>query len=260
MSRFDAFVKYAKFGMGTIVTVAIVAGVGIGVKTALDIKASLEEQPHKASDVVRTEESVEEHDEVIIQENVLTPVYVDYGAVIMGAAEQQSDLRIMTRPIQIADTISKPGIFNWSTLFGQTQVVVYHADVDYYVDLSGLGSDDIVVNEREHTIRITVPYPEFEVHPDFDEYEFFDPSNGLLRFGELTLTPEMHTELESNAMEKLEEYVEADQESMETAEEYARLAIENLFQVAITAQTIENLETADENTVFVYYDVIVSFG
>jgi hypothetical protein len=122
-----------------------------------------------------------------------------------------------------------------------------------------LDDSDINVDERAHIIRITIPYPEYEINPVFDEYEFFDPSNGLLRFGALTLTPEMHTVIESEAMDKLADYVEADEDSWETAEEYARLAVEDLFQVAINARETAIIEEEGGNAQFVYYDVVVMF-
>lgn len=241
-------------------TVFVVIFAGTLIFTIYTLRNNTGEKSHTVSEVIEVNDSPADHDTAIVQDNVPYPVYVDYGDVILGAAERESDLRIMTRPVQIADVISKDGLFNWTEVFGQSQVVVYHAEVDYFVDLSGLDDSDINVDEREHVIRITIPYPEYEIRPIFDEYEFFDPSNGLLRFGSLTLTPEMHTEIESDAMDKLADYVEDDEESWETAEEYARLAVEDLFQVAINAQETATIEAEGSNAQFVYYDVVVMFG
>ena len=217
---------------------------------------------HLASDVTQISqnvEEVEEHDAVITQENVPYPVYVDYGEVILGTASQECNLIIMTRPVQVTDNISKDGLFGLREVFGQTQMVVYHGEAEYSVDLSELNQEDYVINEREHTIRITVPYPTFRVIPNVEDYEFSDPSNGVLRFGALQLTPEAQAELEANAISKMYESVDADAETWTIAEDYARLSIENLFQTSIDAQTNINLRNADDNAQFVYYDVIVDF-
>lgn len=262
MDKFEKGYRIAKLSIVLVIGIAFVGSVlyfGNKIISKMDEYNSVS---HIASEVTKFSEDVadvEEHDAVITQENVPYPVYVDYGEVILGTASQECDLRIMTRSVQVSDEISKDGLFGWDVVFGQTQGVVYHANVDYFVDLGELDIDDILVNEREHTIRITVPYPTHEVNLVPEEYEFFDSSNGLLRFGEMQITPEIQTQLESNARTRIEANISEDDASWTIVEDYARLSIENLFQTSVNAQTNENLEASEDNAQFVYYDVIVEF-
>ena len=257
MDLFERVYKVARLTVGLVV----VAGVCGTVVYGIDAWKNKSDNgiPHTASEVVEVITDVEDHDMEMVQEELPYSVYVDYEEVILGKASQECDLRVMTMAIQVSDEISKPGLFGWETIFGQSQGVVYHADVDYYVDLSELDADDYVKNDENHTITITVPYPTYEIHPDVDEYEFFSPSNGVLRFGEFQITPELQTEIESEAMDKLDEEVQDDEASWAIVENYARLSIENMFQSCIDAQTYENM-AADANAQFVYYDIVVEFA
>lgn len=259
MDKFEKGYRIAKLAV-TLVLGVTVAGsvVYLGNKLMNELNED-DRVPHIASEIAKVSQDVEEHDAVVTQENVPYPVYVDYGEVILGTASQECDLRIMTRPVQVSDEISKEGLFGWSEVFGQTQGVIYHANVDYFVDLGELDLNDIVVNDRDHTIRITVPYPTHEVNLVPDEYEFFDSANGILRFGEMQITPEIQTQLETNARTRMEENISEDDASWVIVENYARLSIENLFQTSVNAQTNENLAASDDNAQFVYYDVIVDF-
>lgn len=259
MGKFEKGYRIAKLAVFLIVAV-IVAGSSIYlVKTISSKFDDNNSVPHIASDIAKISQNNEEHDAVVTQENVPYVVNVDYEEVILGTASQECDLRIMTMPIQVSDEISKNGLFGWDLVFGQTQGVVYHANVDFFVDLGELDVNDISINEREHTIRITVPYPTHEVTLLPDEYEFFDSANGLLRFGEMQITPEIQTQLESNARTRIEDNISEDEATWTIAEDYARLSIENMFQTSINAQTNENLESSEGNAQFVYYDVIVDF-
>ena len=260
MGKFEKGYRIAKLAVFLIVAL-IVAGSSIylvkTISSKLDDNNSV---PHIASDIAKISQNSEEHDAVVTQENVPYPVYVDYGEVILGTASQKCDLRIMTMSVQYADELSKDGLWGLSEVFGQTQGVVYHANVDYYVDLGELDTSDILVNESDHTIMITVPYPTYEVNLLPDEYRFFDSANGVLRFGDMEITPEMQTQIESDARSNIEEMIDEDDASWAFAEDYARLSIENLFQTSINARTNETLaHSADDNAQFVYYDVVVEF-
>lgn len=257
MDKFEKGYRVARLVVSVFIGLAISCALVYAANTLL---GKVNKNPHNAEDVIETEYKTNGHDVAFNQNNVLYPVYVDYGEVILGTASQECNLRIMTRPVQVSDVITKEGLFGWDVVFGQTQGVVYHANVDYFVDLSDLDIDDILVNEREHTIIITVPYPTPEVNLIPEEYEFFDSANGLLRFGELQITPEVQTQLEANARARIEESINDDDASWTIVEDYARLSIENLFQTSIIAQTNENMEAAeDDNAQFVYYDVVVEF-
>lgn len=257
MDKFDRIYKVVRL----VVSSAVMAGVCGTVIYCINTWKSDSDDgiPHTASEVIETITNVEDHDLEIVQENVPHPVYVDYGDVILGEAYQDCDLKIMSMPVQVSDELFKPGLFGLETVFGQSQGVVYHAEAEFYVDLSELDVDDYYVNDEDHTITITVPYPTQRIIPVIEEYEFFSSSNGILRFGEFEITPESQAEIESNAIDMIDERVRDDEEIWGIVEEYAKLSLEDTFQTSIDAVTYANIEKADDNAQFVYYDVIIEF-
>jgi len=170
-------------------------------------------------------------------------VSVDFGSVLKEEAKQEKSLTVMTQDLSVSENTSKEGLFGWS-VFRQTQAAVFHGESRYEVDLAQLSDDSFTVDEENHVITITVPYPTLSVEYLPEESEFFDTANGLLTFGEMKLSLEEANELAVLAKEKLQTSAESDTEMWEMAEKYAKMSVRDIYQPVVNAAVNAAVEEA----------------
>lgn len=221
-----------------------------------------ESEPHTAEEVVTVETVVPIDDEghgtiIMEQQQVPYPVTVDFDPVIQGEAYQQKILTIMTQKASAPAIAKKDGL--WSIpVFKQTKAIIFHGEGTYSVDLSLLSADDFEIDDDEKIITIKIPKPVLSVKLLPDETEFFDSSNGMLRFGEMQITPEYMTQLESQGIERITETLMEDTIIQETANKFAKLSVKEIYEPIIKAQIDEAVENAnDEFAIPVYYTINV---
>ncbi len=136
--------------------------------------------------------------------------------------------------------------------------MLFHGIATYSVDLAQIKESDIVVDSDAHIIEIHIPEPVLAVEYLPEQTEFLNTSNGILRFGEMEITPEMMTELETVAKQKLKEAITADTSSMETAKKYAALSVKEIFEPVLKKQIDDALNAAnDEFAIPPYYSISV---
>ena len=110
-------------------------------------------------------------------------------------------------------------------------------------------------------MQIHIPEPVLSVEYLPEETEFLNTSNGILRFGEMQLTPEMMTELEALAKKELRKSIEEDSDSMETARKFAALSVKEIFEPVLKKQIDAALEEAnDQFAIPPYYTIQVLVG
>lgn len=202
--------------------------------------------PYTSDYKISKQESDDGKSEKIKQEKVPYTVQVDFGDTLMEEAQKENKLQIMTRETTTPYTAKKEGLFSWP-VFKQTKVMVFHGKGTYTVDLSQITSEDISVNNNTETITIRIPEPVCTVDYLPEETEFFDTSNGLLRFGEMQLTPEIQNEMEKKGKALLEEKFASDTESTALAEKYAAMAVKEDYQKVVNAAVKAAVSEANDD-------------
>ena len=143
-------------------------------------------------------------------------------------------------------------------VFKQTKAIIFHGEGTYFVDLSSLSSNDFVIDNDKRTITIYIPKPELSVKLLPDETEFFDSSNGTLRFGEMEITPETMTTLETQGIERITETLKSDAIAWETAEKFAKMSVKEIYEPLVVAQVDAAVKNAaDEYAIPAYYTIFV---
>lgn len=212
---------------------------------------------HSLEDVLTVDTRGDIADAVIVQEKVPYTVSVNFEDVFLSETQRQQKLQIMTQKVSASYTTTKSGLFNWG-IFSQTKAMVFHGVGTYTVDLAAIGTEAFVVDDENQKITIHIPAPELSVEILPEKTEFFDTSNGLLRFGEMQLTPEAMAEIEVLGKEKLTAELVRDNESAESARRFAKLSVQEIFQPIVTAQITASVKAAnDKYAVPVYYTVEV---
>ena len=220
--------------------------------------------PHTAEEVVDVETIVPFDEEgngsiAMSQQKVPYVVEVDFTPVLLNESQLEKKLVIMTQKASASVVAKKPGL--WSIpAFKQTQAIIFHGEGTFFVDLSSLSGDDFAIDNEQRTIRITIPRPQLSVTLLPEDTEFFEPSNGVLRFGEMELTPEAMTTLQTEGIAKISETLNADTSTWETAGRYAKLSVKEIYEPLVAAQVDAAVRNADdEYAIPAYYTIDVEF-
>ncbi len=223
----------------------------------------LDTEPYSADEVVEVE-IVEPIDDSgsgaaeIVQQKVPYVVHVDFQPVLLGEAKLEKKLLILTQKATALQIAKKDGLFS-IPVFKQTKGIIFHGEGSYYVDLSSLSSDDFEIDDDKRIITIMIPRPQLSVKLLTEETEFLDSSNGMLRFGEMEITPEMMTTLETQGIERITEILESDTSAWDTAVRYAKLSVKELYEPLVIAQVDEAVKNAaDEYAIPAYYTISVN--
>ena len=218
--------------------------------------------PYTADDVVDVE-TLEAFDETgtgsieIAQQMVPYVVDVDFSPVLLKEAQLEKKLIIMTQKATASEIATKAGLFSLP-VFKQTKAIIFHGEGTYFVDLSTMSSDDFVIDNDEKTIHIYISKPELSVKLLPDETEFFDSSNGTLRFGQMEITPEIMTTLESQGIQSITKTLESDSSTWETARKFAILSVKEIYEPLIVAQVDAAVQNAADNyAIPAYYTITV---
>lgn len=209
-----------------------VVGMLVGVILTLVLSNGIlfREKSHRSAEAIRTGSSDMEMD----NPNSPFPVTVDFSQVVQSQAQRQKLLTVYSQKAAVPYEVTKEGLFNWD-IFKQTKMMVLHGTGTYQTDLSQISSDKIIVNDADKKIEIHLAAPELSIEYLPEETEFYDTKNGLLRFGEMELTPEMQTEIEKVSKEKIKEAIESDDSNLENAKHFAELSVEEILQPAVNA-------------------------
>ena len=268
--------KTAKKIISTVLVLLLIAGAFlVGNRLNLDVFSLLglsshshtaetlpDTEPHTAEEVTSVETIVPFDEEgngsiEITQQKVPYVVDVDFTPVIMGESQLEKKLIIMTQKASASEIAVKQGL--WSIpVFKQTKAIIFHGEGTYFVDLSSLSKDDFVIDNEKRTLLIKIPKPQFTVKLLPEETEFFDSSNGMLRFGEMEITPETLTTLETEGIGRITETLDKDAATWETAERFAKLAVKEIYEPLVTAQVDAAVQKAeDEFAIPAYYTITV---
>ena len=180
--------------------------------------------------------SVEGYDLTLDNNGILGYTAVDFADVIVGSSTRQSLLIVDEQELSAPTVVTQAGLFKLG-IFSKNQSVIYNGTAQYTVDISKITSDKIEVDAANHTITITVPYPELHA-------VIFNPANtvigdtekGLLAFGDIKMTLDQSKTVEAEAVEKLTEKAN-DEKCLAKAVEYGRYVLRDFYETAIEAIT-----------------------
>lgn len=250
------------FIAGDFLDLNVASILGLSRKSAKTEHAPVSE-PYTADEVVEVEVITPIDDSgsgtiEIVQQQVPYVVHVEFRPVLLGEAQLEKKLLIMTQKATAPQTAKKDGL--WSIpVFKQTKVIIFHGEGNYTVDLSSLSSRDFEIDDDNRNITINIPKPQLSVKLLPQETEFFDSSNGMLRFGDMEITPELMTTLESQGIERITEILESDTNAWDTAIRFAKLSVKEIYEPVIKAQIDEAVKRAeDEYAIPAYYTITVN--
>lgn len=84
--------------------------------------------------------------------------------------------------------------------------IKYFAVCSYMIDLSKISTNDISINNTNKIISITIPNPQiYLIDFDYDKTKYEESINGLLRFGNISISPEDSIRIERDVKIKLKE-------------------------------------------------------
>ena len=194
------------------------------------------------------------------QKEVPYTVNVDFGHVLLDEAQREKKLIIYSQKTAVPVQAKKEGLFSLP-VFAQNKSILFHGVGTYSVDLAEISESDLFFDQSGQILQIHIPEPVLSVEYLPEETEFLNTSNGILRFGEMQLTPEMMAELESLAKKELQKSIEEDPDSRETARKFAALSVKEIFEPVLKKQIDAALEEAnDQFAIPPYYTIQVLVG
>lgn len=119
--------------------------------------------------------------------------------------------KLITLEVELSQTIKVDKSFGSSELFSKYQYIKFFADCSYYVDISKITTDDIVIDNTNNKLTLVVPNPEiYLININKDKTSFSEAVNGLFRFGEVNLSFDEIKSLEENVYKSFENIISSD--------------------------------------------------
>ena len=238
---------------------SLLLGLFIGLFIPWAASFAVSGNPYKLFDVMFVK-NVDDNTRSFIQQNVPYTVNVDFGEVLLDQAQREKKLIIYKQNAAVPLQAEKEGLFGWD-IYSQAKSMLFHGVGTYSVDLAEIKDSDIIVDSEAQVIEIHIPEPVLFVEYLPEETEFLNTTNGILRFGEMEITPEMMTELETVVKQRLRENIESDASSIDTARRFAALSVKEIFEPVLRKQ-IESAVRAENNEFAVapYYSIHVVVG
>lgn len=160
---------------------------------------------------------------------------IDFVQTILGQAEIKKELIVYTQDLTTEYTITKEGLFSWS-IFKKSQRVDFAGKATYSIDLSRLREEYITVDDDKRTITLNISSSEMKLNVTYlpDQTKFYDIDRGsFLAFGDIKMTPEEKNQIDTLALEELEDAVESNSEILRKAESSAEQSLREIFQPII---------------------------
>lgn len=166
---------------------------------------------------------------------------VDFSDPILEQFSKDSKLVVSSAEESIELNLKQTGAFDVGVL-NKTQKIKYRGTGRFYIEMSELTSDNIVVDEENKTVTILVPHSKLlPIEIDPDKFESEDAKKGLLAFGDIKFTAKEYNDLQVEVKTKLEKGINIKENRIKADEN----AIEEIIR--IYEPIVKNLD--DEYTV-----------
>lgn len=152
---------------------------------------------------------------------------IDFQQAILGETREKSELIVLEQDVDVSTEISHT-LANIS-IFSKSQTLISYGTGIYTIDLSGIGSDDIVLDEIAKVVSVTIPHATLGyVNFDVSKTESGETRRAIFGFGQIKLTTEQMTLLESTIEETMREKLGAP-EALAAADERALILVRELL-------------------------------
>ena len=139
--------------------------------------------------------------------HVNTKTVVNFKEPIIEQFKEESQLVVSSVDAVIELELKQSGVLDIA-LLNKTQKIKYRGTGRFYVDMSTLSEENIIVDEENKTITIEIPHTQLiPVEIDPDRFESEDAKKGLLAFGDLKFTPVEYNNLQTECKGKLEKKI-----------------------------------------------------
>lgn len=147
---------------------------------------------------------------------------------------------LITLEIDMTEKITLDDSWGNLEIFKKVQSINYAGTGTYVVDLSTLKSENITIDNKNKKITVKAGSPTIKsVTIKEEKTEFQTPENGLLRFGEIKLTPEENQMLLRNVKDKMLKKM-GESEFLSKAKNSSKDTLKNLIQTIIQSETKNN--------------------
>lgn len=254
-----------KFLLISIVVVIVAYGVhfydSLNILSPADSRPELpaDDKSYTSDEVVTVEPTPDP--EVVYIDNSKEPYKVELHLDDMkfNNAEREKMLEIYKQQVSVSYTLSKDGILKYlPSVFGQTKSMIFHGECIYSVDLSEVNENSFEVDNDADIITIHIPEPTMEVNYLPEKTEFFNASNGLLRFGDMKISAEDMNTIASTAMQQLKDEADSRTNDYETAKKFACLSVKEIYEPLI--RKLEDAIVKEKNDIYaipINYDIRV---
>lgn len=154
--------------------------------------------------------------------------------------EIQQKQELITLEIQMTERVTLNDSWGSFEIFKKVQSINYAGSGTYTLNLSSLKAENIAINDEDRVITVKVALPTVKGVSIIEEKtEYQTPENGLLRFGEIKLTPEENQMLLMNVKDKMLKKMN-DQDFLTEAKASSEKTIKSLIQSILFSKTTEH--------------------
>lgn len=147
--------------------------------------------------------------------------------------EIRSTSKIIPLEIELSKSITIDKSWGNLEIFQKYKRIKFFANCSFFVDLSNIKEEDIIVDKNKNIIDITIPNPQiFTIDIIREKTIYEDSSNGLLRFGEIMLTSEEFEAVQKNVYKSFEETLNQ-KDIYEKAIYSSKISLTNLLEKII---------------------------
>jgi hypothetical protein len=146
---------------------------------------------------------------------------------------------LITLEIQMTEKVTLNSSWGSLEIFKKVQSINYSGTGSYTVDLASLMAENIIIDDKNKNISAKVTSPTIKgVSISEEKTEYQTPKKGLLRFGEIKLTPEENEMLLSSVKDKMLKKM-SEQDFTSQAKASSEQTLKNLIQSVISNKTTE---------------------
>ena len=147
--------------------------------------------------------------------------------------EIRSTSKIIPLEIELSKSITIDKSWGNLEIFQKYKRIKFFANCSFFIDLSNIKEEDIIVDKNNNVIDITIPNPQiFTIDIIREKTVYEDSSNGLLRFGEIMLTSEEFEAIQKNVYKSFEETLNQ-KDIYEKAIYSSKISLTNLLEKII---------------------------
>lgn len=145
--------------------------------------------------------------------------------------EIKSTSKIIPLEVELSKFITIDKSWGSLEVFQKYKRIKFYANCSFYIDLSKLKKEDISLDESDLTITVSNPQI-FTIDILREKTTYEDSTNGLLRFGEITLTSEEFDEIQEEVYKSFEETLN-EKDIYDQAIYNSKISLTNLFKQII---------------------------